>query len=50
MLRAQLVGKEKAEHFFEQRIKKSNVGFYDTIKKNKLKTFHDNVGTSKVIC
>ena len=38
-LRAQLVGKEKAVDFIEQRIKKSNVGFYDTIKKSKLKTF-----------
>ena len=33
------IGKTKAQEFIDNRIKQNNVGFYDTIKKNKLKTF-----------
>ena len=39
LLRAKQVRKNQAEDFIETRIKKNQIGFYDTIKKNKLKTF-----------
>ena len=32
-------GKTKAQEFIDNCIKQNNVGFYDTIEKNKLKTF-----------
>jgi hypothetical protein len=39
LLRAATIGKEKAQEFIERRIKNHDIGFYETIKKNKLKTF-----------
>ena len=39
LLKAESIGKTKSEEFLENRIKKNNIGFYDVIKKNQLKTF-----------
>jgi len=39
LLNAESVGRTKSERFIDNRIKKNSVGFYDVIKKNKLKTF-----------
>ena len=39
LLKAESIGKVKSEEFIESRIKKTEVGFYDVIKTNKLKTF-----------
>ena len=39
LLKAESIGKTKAQEFIDNRIRQNNVGFYDTIKKNKLKTF-----------
>ena len=39
LIRAESVGKTKSEEFINNRIKENKIGFYDVIKKNKLKTF-----------
>ena len=48
LLRAEQVGKLQAERFIEERIKSNDVGFYETIKKNKLKTFTSLLATEEV--
>lgn len=48
LMRAEEVGKTQAQEFIEKRIKHNNVNFYDTIKKNKLKTFTTMNATKKV--
>ena len=45
LLRAEYVWKLQAERFIEERIKSNDVGFYETIKKNKLKTFISMLAT-----
>ena len=47
LLRAEQVGKFQAERFLEERIKSNDVGFYETIEKNKLKTFTSILETEK---
>ena len=47
-MRAESVGKRTAEEFIEQRIKHNHIGFYETIKKNKLKTVTTILSTHKV--
>ena len=39
LLKAEFIGKTKAQEFIDNLMKQNNVGFYDTIKKKKLKTF-----------
>ena len=39
LLKAESIGKTKSEEFINNRIKKNDIGFYDVIKKNNLKTF-----------
>ena len=48
LLRAEQVGKLQAEIFIEERIKSNDVGFYETVKRNKLKTFTSMLATEKV--
>ena len=48
LLRAEQVGKLPAERFIEERIKSNDVGFYETVKKNKLKTLTSMLATEKV--
>ena len=48
LLRAKSLGKRRAEEFLEQRIKHNHVEFYETVKKNKLKTFTAMLSTRKV--
>ena len=47
--KAEQVGKLQAERFIEERIKSNDVGFYETIKKNKLKTLTSLLTTEKVV-
>ena len=47
--KAEQVGKLQAERFIEERIKSNDVGFYETIKKNKLKTLTSLLRTEKVV-
>ena len=48
LLKAEDVGKKQARDFIDDRIKNNKVGFYETIKKNKLKTFSTMNATKKI--
>ena len=49
LLRAEQVEKLQVERFIEEKIKSNDVGFYETIKKNKFKTFTSMLATEKIV-